>query len=465
MFSKQPTSSYSSELSIRPGLHPPQAWLAIIAFVLLTALTISVGAGRILNLAFPAGAVIVGLFLYLRYPVLYIGFTWWIWFLTPLVRRFADYQGQFTEPSPILLAPYLVTLITLFKLWKHFPRAYSQGNLPFVLAIVSVFYGYLLGLIQVSPIKATVELLEWIAPILLGFYLYICWQDYPTYRQNIQRVFVWGVLVTGAYGIFQFLVAPAWDCFWLINADMNSIGRPAPLEIRVWSTMNAPGPFASFMVAGLLLLFVNKGAFKLPAMAVGYLSFLLSLVRSGWGAWFLGMLILASSMNLKFQVRLIATALAIALLVVPLATVEPFASVLQTRFETFSNLEEDGSGEARKEMYSEQLGPALTKVVGEGIGSPGFDSGFINILLSLGWLGASFYFGGLLMLLFNLFQGCKHQIDSFTNVCRAITFPLFSALLFGSFMMGIPGVLLWGFSGLGMAALRYNKYHSVDRLN
>lgn len=463
MFPEQTVSHSSPKQSPRLGLYPPQAWLAILAFVLLTALAILVGAGKILNIAFPAGAVAVGLFLYLRYPILYVGFAWWIWFTAPLVRRLADYQGRFTEPSPILLAPFLVTLITLFSLWRYFPRANSHGQLPFVFAATSVFYGYLLGLIQVSPIKATVELLEWSAPVLMGFYLYIHWQDYPTYRRNIQRIFVWGVLITGLYGIFQFLVAPAWDCFWLINADMNSIGRPEPLEIRVWSTMNAPGPFASFMMAGLLLLFLNKGPLKLPAMVVGYLAFLLTLVRSSWGAWFLGLLILASSMNLKFQVRIIVTALVISLMVVPLVTVEPFAGAIQKRFETFSNLEEDGSGEARKEMYSTQLAPALTRVVGKGVGSPGFDSGFINTLLSLGWLGTLFYMGGLFMLLFSLFWGDRRYNDPFINVCRAIVFPLFVALLFGSFMLGIPGVILWGFSGLGMAAIRYNRQQLAER--
>jgi hypothetical protein len=463
MFSKPTVPEPVSHPPLRLGLHPPQAWLAILAFVTLTALAILVGAGQVLNLAFPAGALIVGLFLYFRYPIFYMGFTWWIWLLSPLVRRLADYQGRFTEPSPILLAPYLVTLLTLLTLWRYFPSANSQRQLPFVLALISVFYGYLLGLIQVSPIKATSEFLEWSAPILMGFYLYIHWQDYPTYRRNIQRVFVWGVLLTGAYGVFQFLVAPAWDCFWLINADMNSIGRPAPLEIRVWSTMNAPGPFASFMMAGLLLLFLNKGPLKLPAMVVGYLAFLLSLVRSSWGAWFLGLLILASSMNLKFQVRLIVTALAISILVVPLVTIEPFAGAIQARFETFSNLEKDGSGEARKAMYSEQLGPALTRVVGKGVGSPGFDSGFINTLLSLGWIGTAFYMGGLFMALLSLYRGDRRCVDPFINVCRAIVLPLFVALLFGSFMLGIPGVLLWGFLGLGMAALRYHR-HQLSRL-
>jgi len=55
------------------------------------ALCVLVGAGGILRLAFPIGSFGVGTFLYLRYPVLYIGFTWWR-FLTPC-RRLIDYQS------------------------------------------------------------------------------------------------------------------------------------------------------------------------------------------------------------------------------------------------------------------------------------------------------------------------------------------------------------------------------------
>jgi hypothetical protein len=443
--------------TLRLGLHPPQAWLAILAFVLLSALAIGVRAGELLNVAFPAGAFVVGLFLFFRYPLLYLGFTWWLWFLSPLVRRLIDYQSQFTDPSPILLTPYIVTLITLLTVVRHLPRIDDSGKFPFVLAVSSVIYGYLLGLVQLSPVTATIELLDWFAPVLLGFYLYIHWRDYPSYRHHLQRVFLWGVLLTGVYGITQFLIAPEWDRLWLINVGLNSVGRPEPLGIRVWSTMNAPGPFSIFMMSGLILLFLNKGIFRLPALAVGYLSFLLSLVRSSWGGWVLGILILSSSMKLKFQVRLILNALLIVLLVMPLATIEPFSDVIHTRFETLSNIEDDNSGAARRAMYSEQLGPALSTIVGKGIGTPGFDSGFINTLLSLGWLGAVLYMGAILILIFHLFQGSRRRPDPFVNVCRAIVLPLFAMLLFGSTMIGIPGILLWTFLSMGMAAQRYNQ--------
>jgi hypothetical protein len=445
-----------SKPTLRLGLHPPQAWLMILAFVLLTSLAIIVGAGQWLNLAFPGAAILVGLFLYFRYPLLYLGFTWWLWFLAPLVRRLADYQSRFTEPSPILLAPYVVTLLTLLTVGRHLPRLSDRGKLPFVLAFCSIVYGYLLGVVQVSPVKATVEVLDWIAPVLMGFYLYLNWPNYPSYRQHIQRVFLWAVLLTGVYGIIQFLIAPEWDQLWLINVGLNSVGRPEPLGIRVWSTMNAPGPFSIFMMVGLLLLFLQKGVLKLPALAVGYLAFLLSLVRSSWGGWILGVLLLSSSMTLKFQVRLILNALLIVLLVVPLATIDPFSGVIQTRFETLSNIEDDNSGAARRAMYDEQLGPALTTVVGKGIGSPGFDSGYINTLLSLGWLGAVLYMGAILMLMVHLFR-TKSGTDPFINACRSIVFPLFAMMLFGSTMIGIPGVLLWSFLGLGAAAQRHEQ--------
>ena len=93
---------------------PAPAWTAILVFILLSGLLILVGAGTILNLAFPTGALIIAVFLYFRAPILYFGFLWWICFLSPLVRRLADYRSGFTDPSPILLTPFLLLVENLF---------------------------------------------------------------------------------------------------------------------------------------------------------------------------------------------------------------------------------------------------------------------------------------------------------------------------------------------------------------
>lgn len=459
---KQPFSTQVSRKGFQFPLQPAQAWMAILGLMFFSVVCILAGVGKILNLVFPAGAFGVGVFLYVRYPILYIGFTWWILFLTPLVRRLADYRSGFTDPSPILLAPYLVILVTLATLWRHLPKTHRQGGLPFVLSLGGVLYGYLVGLIQNSAIASTTDLLNWLTPILFGFHLFVNWLNYPSYRQNIQRTFIWGALVTGIYGVVQYLVAPEWDRFWLINTEMLSAGTPEPFGIRVWSTMNGPGIFAVVMMAGLLLLFSSRGALRLPASVAGYLAFLLSSVRSAWLGWLVGLLTLTASFNAKLQMRLIITIMVMAIAVIPLTQIEPFSEVIYSRIETFSNLEADGSGQERRQTYQEHLNKALTNYLGNGIGSSNsdvaLDSAILTTLYSLGWFGTIFYIFGLFLLLFKLFQSSQIRSDPLVSTFRAITIGVFFQIIFGSVMLGASGVVLWGFLGIGLAAHNYYSY-------
>jgi len=176
---------------------PALAWVIILGFVLVTTVCVFTGAGKILNYIFPVGAFFVGVLLYFRAPLLYVGFGWWMWFIAPFVRRLADYRGAgFTNPSPILLAPYLVAFVAIITLYRHLPKLYS-GGLPFVIALSGVIYGFLIGLINKEPQQALIALLDWLAPLLIGFHLFVNWRDYPSYRQNLERTFVWGVLIMG----------------------------------------------------------------------------------------------------------------------------------------------------------------------------------------------------------------------------------------------------------------------------
>ena len=219
--------------------------MAILGLVLFSAASILVGAGGILRFVFPLLSFAVGVFLYLRYPILYIGFTYWLWILTPFVARLIDYRNGFDPLRLVIVTPYLVTLITLATFLRYFPSYFRQGGLPFVLAFAAVFYSFLIGLINNSPIAVARSLLDHLTPILFGFYFFVNWRNYPQYRECILRTFLWGVLMTGIYGVYQYLVAPEWDRLWLINSGdlVISMGKPEPLMIRVWSTMNSPGTF------------------------------------------------------------------------------------------------------------------------------------------------------------------------------------------------------------------------------
>ncbi|MBW4647422.1 MAG: O-antigen ligase family protein [Kastovskya adunca ATA6-11-RM4] len=457
---KQPSvSNISQQTGFQ--LQPKQAWAAILGLVLFTTVGIVAGAGKILNFLCPMGALAVGALLYFRYPVLYVSFSWWLWFLSPLIRRLADFRSSYTESSPMLLAPYLVAGLTVITLWKHLSTAHRQGGLPFVLSFLGVIYGLLIGLVTSKPVALAEPFLAWLIPVTFGFHLFMNWREYPSYRQNIQRTFLWGVLIMGIYGIVQFVSLPEWDRLWLDNSGLASAGTSENGEVRVWSTMNSGEPFAAYMAGGLLLLFSCQSPLLLPASVSGFLSFFLSTVRSAWLGWFAGAIALAAFLKQSLQIRLIAVVAIIALCVIPLTTMEPFSEKISNRIESLSNIEEDRSATVRRDMYDSLLGVALSKFVGDGLGNGVGDSGFLSMFFQIGWFGVIFYMGGMILLVLRLFQGSEGSFDLFAAAARAIVVSCLVRLPVNGVIGGGSGVLLWGFIGIGIAA---NKYYKHQRL-
>ena len=445
-------------------------WLAIGALILFTTTCIIIGVGNIIRPAFPLLALIVGLFLYWRYPLLYLGFTWWIWFLTPLVRRLVDYRSGWVDPNIILLAPFLVTLITGITFIKYLPRSYHMGGFPFVIAIFSVFYGFFVGLIYFDKILVIRTILDWLTPILFGFHLFVNWRNYLQYRCNIQNVFTWAVLITGIYGIFQYLIAPEWDKYWLIQTRLNTFGYPEPLGIRVWSTMHSPGPFALVIMAGLILFFSSQSFLRIFASMTGYLAFLLSMARAAWGGWLMGVVFLLTNLKPKLQIRLMVTILVIALCIMPLANTKPFSEGISNRFRTFTNIEEDQSFSDRLNNYEKNINIALSKVFGNGIGGTWtidrngkliqivLDSGILDTFFALGWFGEIPYLGSILLMIYELLQGEEKRSDPFANASLSISIAIIFQLVFSSLMISLAGLVFWSFLGMGMAAKKYHKY-------
>ncbi|MEH2300455.1 MAG: O-antigen ligase domain-containing protein [Nostoc sp.] len=446
-----------------------QGWMAIAGFVLLTVVCYFAGATAALRLIYPVTALIVAVFLYLRHPILYISFTWWIWFLTPLATRLVDYRVGWDSTRQMLIAPYLVVFVTIATFFRHFPRASAQGGLPFVLAFIGVFYGFLVGLIYNPPIPVARGLMDWLSPIIFAFHLFINWRDYPSYRQNIQRTFLWCVLILGAYGVYQFVVAPEWDRYWLIQSKLfMSAGNPVPFGMRVWSTLHSVGPFGSVMQAGLLLLFTSSGNLIFPASAVGYLSFLLTQARTNWGGWLFGVIMIMGSVKAQIQMRLVTIIVIMAICVVPLTTIEPISGVLAARLETFSNLQEDGSFKDRSGTYDKNLGLALSNGLGNGLGNIWkvnektgqievvvIDSGILDMFFTLGWFGAIFYMGGLILLIISVSSYGEGRFDSFISAARAIGISSATQLVIGSGMLSVAGMILWGFLAMAMAGHKY----------
>jgi hypothetical protein len=441
------------------------------------------GVAPVLVWLFPIGSLVVGIFLLLRYPVLYVGFTWWLWFLGPLVKRLIDYRSGFNTFGGYTLTPLLVTSIALITLVQYLPKLRTQSGLPFLLCFGSVFYGFVIRLLRqpiVLDFRELLMLLTWLSPVLFGFHLFVHWRSYPAYRQQLQHTFVWGVLVMGGYGVLQFLVAPEWDRFFLITraAEFNLawMGIPEPLGIRVWSTMSNPITFSCNLMPGLLLLFVHRGFLPIVAGMVGYLAFLLSLARTGWYSWLVALLLYFFSLRGRYQFRMVTSLIALALIVLPLTTIEPFSSTIGSRLESFSTLQQDASYEARVEQFNQAIRYALSEVVGQGlIGYGGIptsagrisntissqDNGYLALLVSLGWIGTIPYMTGVTLLFVKLFQNSANRNDVFVVAARAIAFASLaragtSAVVFDEYAMPI-----WSFLGIAIAAHRYYQNQRI----
>jgi hypothetical protein len=430
------------------------------------------GRGGLLNLAFPALSVAVGVFLYAFRPVLYVGFVWWLWLLAPFVRRLADYQAGWNSLSPILVTPLAVTSISLLSLMRYAPRFRDRRAAPMLGVLVVLILGYAVGVLQWGLTPATYDLGQWLAPLALGFHIVGQWRQYPQYRRLTERVLMWGVLVTGAYGLLQFFAPPPWDVYWMINARMGTIGLPLPLQVRVFSTLNSPGPFATFMLGGLLLVLASNQTIRVPAAAVGHLSFLLSLVRSAWLAWLPGVVILLARLSDRRRMHVAAGALVIAGLLVPVISLESIAEPISERLVSLGTPTRDESLGARV-SFTRQVGASLVEEpFGRGLGATAggnlvqgttrvFDNGVLHLFYVFGWIGGLILTLSILAMIAAAWSLPRQGATGVDAASAGILVSSGILLLAGPNLIGVGGLLFWTFTGLSLAARRFRRLAGV----
>jgi hypothetical protein len=429
---------------------------------LVTALLIGAHQGTVLTLAFPVLATFTGLWLYFRSPARYVGFMWWLWFLSPEVRRLADWsKGAFTPTSLIQVAPLAVTMISGLSLIRHYPVLGQRRGLPVLLILAGLAYAFMVGVVSSGPLAATYDLANWLYPILIGFHIMANTRDYPAYRDTIINTFIWGMLVMGAYGLVQFAIMPPWDALWMLGSQMNSQGDPVPMGVRVFSTMNSSGPFAFAMMASMVYVMAANHRVRWIAAALGFFAFGLSLVRSTWGGWVVALLIQLVKSNNRVRLRIVGSAILLGGLCVPLLAVGPVADRMQTRLNSIVNLKDDQSYAARNEFYATFAKTAFTDVSGEGMGATGtstklsndggqlgqygnFDSGVMNIPFVLGWPGTLLYLSGILWLLVRaVLASFRMRDDKFVSASLSLGLAIFAMLVFTNSLVGTGGLLLF----------------------
>lgn len=419
------------------------------------------GQGTLLRIAIPSVATLLGLRFYLRQPVLYVQFTLWVWFLAPLMRRIVDVRFGFEDPNIVMLAPFLVAGISILNLVPPFRRDGTRIPVAFVLCGVAILYGFAIGILTDPSAGTLFGLLNWICPLLAGFFVYSNWPLYEEFRSAIGRTFVWAVLILGAYGLYQFFFTPSWDLYWLdhVWTTSTSFGYPAPMQVRIWSTLNSPGPFANVMMAGLVLSFVVGTSIKLPAGIAGYLSLLLSAVRTAWLSWAVGVLFLLGSINRRLMMRAVLTFIVIVAIVVPISQDSRVASLMGDRFKSFVDLRSDESFGARLAMYEVLFQETAHNPFGIGLNNievshgMAVDSGILAMLFSLGWLGSGLFAAGIVCLLIQKNKGR----DEFWSASRAIILAILAQIVGGNIFVGVTGAVVWMFAGMLLAGSLYHE--------
>lgn len=462
-----------------PGVDTSQSghevWIYILLFWTFPFAFYFAHLSSLTNYLFPVLGFLLGIKLYRDFPNLYVSHMWWLWFVTPEIRRLVDYQIGFQPVDPIMLTPYLVTGLAFFTVLKSLPALRRKTLFPMALVVLGVLYAYIVGLVTAGIMPATYGLLNWLLPVLFGLHMAIRWQDYLRVRRTLFHTFVWGTLVMGGYGLIQYVHPLPWDTYWMTASKLLSIGRPEPFHVRIFSTMNSPGPFAFELMGTLLMLFAGGGFWRIPAAVFGYLAFLLSIVRAAWGGWFIGLVYILSRLKPVHLLRYLMGILVIIILAMPMLLYKPVYERLEARFNSIENVKQNASYQARVKFYGEFFLKAFETPLGSGIGSTGtaarlsqkghvvnFDSGVMEIPYVLGWAGGTLFFLGTIWTLIYILSSEWAKKDPFIAISSGISLAVFSTLIFVDTLIGSTGMLFWAFAGTAIAGIHYRQVRGME---
>lgn len=443
------------------------------------------GIGKYLIIIFPLSSFFLGIFLYFRSPILYIEYTLWMWFIGSFIRRLIDFQSGFLTPGPWNLSAFLVTIISAESVIKNIFKNYPRHQLPFIFCFGSILYASVLGLIQ-NPINDTVIIynLNWFSPVCFCFYIYNHWEYYPDFIIGIKNTFIRGLAFISTYGIYQFVIAPPWDRFFLERKQLllqaSSFGIPEPYGMRVWSTLDSPHSFGICIMASLLMLvYLDKfRPFYFIFIAFGYIALLLTRARTAWLAWVIGFIVLFISRRDRYSFYLIFHIIIITGFIIYLVILGPLNEIIYPKITTFFDLSEDVSYQARLEGFKDIWNSALSEIFGKGLGFSisifGTDLGrndstILPLLLTFGWLGVAPYLLGILFLFIEVITSLA-LLDIYSSASFAISIAIFSQIGLIHIFISSISVFFWFFLGVSLSGSRFfyfknSKIKSIGSLS
>jgi hypothetical protein len=453
----------------RPKNRRTQALLAMGLFVAHCAALVSVGGFSFLQWTYPAFALAVATLLYWISPAHYLAFVWWLLFLSPFVRRIVDFHLSWNWANPINLSPLLAAAVCVLSIRLAARKGNELTFVPLLLIATAILFGYIVGLQNVGFVTASYAAFNWLTPPILCFHVACHYRNFQEFREILTRTFIWGGLIIGAYGIVQYFYLPRWDAEWMIRSQIGSIGLPFPYYVRVFSTMNSPSPFASAMMAAVIIILNTRHKLRWFAAPPVLVSLLLSIVRTAWGGLGIAWLYTVVRLRSSATVRQLLVSGCVLVAALPLLAVDSVSNMVNQRFESLLRLTDDTSYVARADLYQGVVTAVSKNFVGNGLGASGtatklnnqgsmaeygdFDSGLLEIPFNLGWPGAFLYTVGVLWLvcaglLHGRSGGSNHQWNA---ACGGIVVGTLSeSFLTNSLNAGV-GMIFWCFLGMLLA--------------
>jgi len=448
---------------------PLEAWFA--AIVLLCCFT---PAARVIQLLFTPVCGLLGFYLIRKSSSRYVIFVLSLWLFSPFVRRVADFHSSFLDPSPILLGPLLASCVALIPLIDRPGQFLTRKFLPLSLAFLGMIYGLLIGLAQLPIQPVITDFLRWSIPLVFAAYCLGLGDDREEVAQAVESASIYGLILVGAYGIWQSFSPAPWDVFWLSNIDASSFGSAQDESLRVFSTMNSPGPFAEGVAGLILLLMGSTRKTARLAQLLGVVALVLSEVRSAWIGIVLGFLYIFFRSGTKARLRMISFCGVCGVALVIGLALSGNTEHLTKRFSTFTNLKQDESFSERLKGSQRALSHALGNPFGGGMGYldsafavstdaggsdlGAHDNGFFEFLVTLGFLGCILYGASLLLL---LARGLSQRGARATQRTAyfAVCLSFLSQLPTGNPLFGVDGFIFWMAAAL---MLRCSTAASVD---
>lgn len=396
-----------------------------------------------------------------------------LWIVNPGLKRVIDWQFGASQVSVLSLIPLLALIPHLWSLsigggWQRLPPPLFRS----VWLWLGAFgYAYIIGIVNGNLLPGTYAFVNFVFPIGLGLWIAASGATLAIVFKRIGRFLLLMTTIISAYGIVQFVLVPPWDAAWLHNAIAQhalSFGLPIPFQIRVFSLLNSPGPFGNFMAVMLLFALPQlslRRPWSIAQIPVWLVAFGLSLDRTGWLMFAIGLLIYGALAPRRTAfLATIATSLvllgAFSLALPAIVGNDLVTANISERLTTLSDVTADRSANEREQLYATELEhfQEVPFGFGRGLGTVGtatklsdaavtndFDSGILARLIEMGFPGFAL-FGASLATLFGMslkiWRNGKAEGDGFRQSVGALAISVEVGLLALEFSGDVSGVLL-----------------------